>query len=183
MMKKLSIFLVLILTFSLLMGCAAGNKPEDNGAANDGDSTDATTSASVVTDTESFKKAAGEDGTWIIIFEEDVTVDEEIVLEGEFHDKDNEENDLYRKIAPYAQDADHNITERYTVTAPKLTVKSPNTRLQGGTFAGDIYVEAEGFNLSDATVDGNVYFATEELKSAFELDEKSTVTGSIEVMQ
>jgi len=33
----------------------------------------------------------------------------------------------------------------------------------------------------DATVDGNVYFTTEDAKSTFKMDDKSSVTGKQEV--
>ena len=28
-----------------------------------------------------------------------------------------------------------------------MTIQSPNTKIAGGTIKGDVYVEAEGFNL------------------------------------
>ena len=39
-------------------------------------------------------------------------------------------------------------------------VRSENTRIQEGTFVGDVYVEAPGFHLVGATVDGDIYFET-----------------------
>ena len=36
-----------------------------------------------------------------------------------------------------------------------------------GTFVGDIYVEAEKFQLVNTRVEGNVYFATEEAYNSF----------------
>ncbi|HRU41984.1 MAG TPA: hypothetical protein P5021_08385, partial [Candidatus Diapherotrites archaeon] len=67
------------------------------------------------------------------------------------------------------------------LTAPKLTIKSPNARIQGGTFKGDLYVSAKNFELVDATVDGNVYFTTDDAKSGFKMDDKSKVTGKQEL--
>ena len=46
------------------------------------------------------------------------------------------------------------MTARYTLTAPRLIVRHRNTRIQGGTFKGDVYVEAQGFELVDATSTG-----------------------------
>jgi hypothetical protein len=62
-----------------------------------------------------------------------------------------------------------------------MTIKSPNTKLQGGKFVGDVYVEANGFILTDAEVDGNVYFANEEYKASADLSNEATVTGVTEV--
>ncbi len=144
-------------------------------------SVDAVTTASIVTEEEAFLNAISENGTWIIATLNDLTFDQELVLEGEFHNKDDEAQDLYRKIAPYTQDADHNVTGRFTITAPKLTVKSPNTRIQGGTFVGDVYVESNGFTLRDAKIEGNLYFASEEAKSSSDLTNAAEVTGAVEV--
>ncbi|PRX27433.1 hypothetical protein BX659_11622 [Orenia metallireducens] len=141
---------------------------------------DVVTAASIVSDGEVFKKAIGKDGKWIIATLNDLTFDEELVVEGTFHDKGKSSNKVYRKLAPYAQDESHNITEKYTITAPKMIIKSPNTRFQGGIFIGDIYVEANGFNVNKATVKGNIYFAKEEYKDSFTVS-KGEVTGVTEV--
>ncbi|MGM0369398.1 MAG: hypothetical protein ACQEP9_03155 [Bacillota bacterium] len=142
---------------------------------------DVVSAASIVEDEAVFKKAIAEDGKWIIATLNDLEFDEELVVEGKFYDKGDENNDVYRKLAPYEQDDSYNVTERYTITAPKMTIKSPNTKLQGGKFVGDIYVEANGFTLEDAEVDGNLYFAAEEYKSSAELSDKATVTGDTEI--
>lgn len=142
---------------------------------------DVVTTASIVADADAFKKAISGTGTWIICTIKDMEINEELVLEGEFHDKNDPTKDLKRKIALYAQDADHNVTARYTLAAPKLTVKSPNARIQGGTFKGDVYVSAKNFELVDATVDGNLYFTGDDAKSTFKMDDKSKVTGKQEL--
>ncbi|MCJ7690482.1 MAG: hypothetical protein MUO60_14340, partial [Clostridiaceae bacterium] len=76
-----------------------------------------------------------------------------------------------------AQDEDRNVTDRYTLTAPKLTFSSPMGSIEHGTFKGDLYVSANDFQLKDATVDGNVYFTTAKAKSTFKMDDTSKVTG------
>ena len=53
--------------------------------------------------------------------------------------------------------------------------------IEHGTFKGDLYISASNFQLKDATVDGNVYFTTDEAKATFKMDEKSKVTGVQEV--
>ncbi|MEQ6377188.1 polymer-forming cytoskeletal protein [Bacillaceae bacterium S4-13-56] len=141
---------------------------------------DVVTTASIVNDAEAFISAVGLTGTWIIATLNDLTIDEEVVVAGEFHDKGDAANDIYRKIAPYAQDADHNITAQYTITVPKLTVQSENLRIQGGIIKGDVIVEANGFNLHEtAKIDGNLYFASEDVKATAAID--GEVTGATEV--
>lgn len=179
--KIITMFMMMALVVTLLAGCG-GNNEEPNETEDNNDTADTVTTASIVDDAAGFENAISAEGTWIIATLNDLTIDEDLVVEGEFRDKDDEANDLYRKIALYAQDEDHNVTERYTLTAPTLTIKSPNTRIQGGTFVGDVYVENNGFNINDATVDGNVYFTTEEYKDSFSLDE-GTVTGDTEVKE
>ena len=141
---------------------------------------DVVTTASIVNDADALVKALSADGTWIVATLSDITVDEEIVVDGEFYDKNDKSKGIYRKLAPYTQDKDHNVLERFTVTVPKMTVKSENFKVQAGTVKGDVYVEANGFTLTeDATIDGNVYFASEDVKSASVIEGK--VTGAQEV--
>ncbi len=85
-----------------------------------------------------------------------------------------------REIALYTSDENHNVDERYTLRAPELTIKSPNTILAAGTFEGDIYVESNNFTLADGfTVKGNVYFQNEEAKSTFKIQSGASVTGNL----
>jgi hypothetical protein len=156
-----------------------GNANNEGTANNPNNTTDAVTSASVVDNEESFKKAISADGTWIAATLKDLTFTEDIVLDGQFTNKD----EPARKIALYTQDADHNITNSFKLTAPKLTIKSKNARIQGGTFIGDVYVEAEGFSLVNATVEGNVYFTDAKYQSTFDTSDQGKVTGVTEVKQ
>lgn len=145
---------------------------------------DATTTASIVNTEEAFVKAISKDGTWIIALLNDMTINEELLLEGEFKNgkKDDAGNDaIQRKIALYTQDEERNITNRFTLAAPKLTVTSPNGSIQHGTFKGDLYVNVKDFELVDATIDGNVYFSSDEIKTSFKMDTDSKVTGKQEV--
>lgn len=138
---------------------------------------DAVTSASVVTDAETFEKSISKHGVWIICLESDITTDKELVLDGDFLNKRFQEQ---RKVALYTQDENKNVTGEFILTAPKLTIKSPNARLQNGTFVGDIYVEAEKFQLVNTRVEGNVYFATEEAYNSF--INNGEVTGEVKVL-
>lgn len=177
-MKFAKILLVAGVSVALLAGCGA-NKEADK-PSNQNQQVDAQTSASIVNEGAAFTKAVSADGTWIVAILNDLTLNEEVTVAGEFHDKGAADGDIYRKIALYAQDADHKITASYTLTTPKLTVQSENLRIQGGTVKGDVYVEAKGFNLHEtATIDGNLYFANEEAQSTAKIEGK--VTGATEV--
>ena len=135
---------------------------------------DTTSSASQVVDEDSLMTAA--EDSWILIIQQDVSVDEEIVLEGEFKNGD----EVDRKLALYDQDDNYNVTDRYTLEAPSITVQSPNTRFKAGIFVGDVYVAAENFKLTTGfTVEGNVYFENEAAKNTFIISGGATVTGDL----
>ena len=147
---------------------------------------DAVTTASIVDNEEAFLKAISKDGTWIICLTKDLSTDKELLMEGEF--KNGKQDDagkdvIQRKLALYAQDENRNITAKYILTAPKLTVTSPKASIQRGVFKGDLYVGVAEFELVDAVIEGNVYFTTEEAKSTFKMDETSKVTGKQEMAQ
>ncbi|GIO36705.1 hypothetical protein J41TS12_15660 [Paenibacillus antibioticophila] len=187
------------MVIALLAGCGnnanngnAGNPDTGNtgttnngntNAGNDGNgNADAMTTPSIVNQPDAFVNAVSEQGTWIIATLNDLTIEQEVTVAGTFHDKGAADGDIYRKIALYAQDADHNITDSYTLNVPKLTVKSENLLIQGGTVKGDVYVEATGFHLdATATIDGNLYFSSDDVKSSAKMDGK--VTGANEVKQ
>ncbi|ADI00372.1 hypothetical protein [Salisediminibacterium selenitireducens] len=130
-----------------------------------------------VMDEESLLSYIGADGAWILHFYGDITTDEDLVMEGDQENRDEPE----RKLALYEQDADRNVTETHTLEAPSLTVRNENGRLQYGTFVGDIYVEANGFVLNGMTVEGNVYFASEEYEASADISDDTEISGSVEV--
>jgi hypothetical protein len=147
---------------------------------------DVVTTASIVDNEEAFLKAISKDGTWIICLTKDLTTDQELLMEGEFKNgkKDEAGNDIIqRKLALYSQDEKRNITARYTLTAPKLTISSPKASIQHGTFKGDLYIASTDFQLVDSTVDGNLYFTSEEAKNTFSSDDNSKVTGKQELVK
>ena len=191
-MKVRSILMIIVLLVSLLTACGqtAQNgtqttattpaQPTTTAATQAATTPDAVTSASIVDNAAAFEKAISSTGTWIIAITKDVTVDKDISLDGEFKNgkKDDAGKDIIqRKVALYAQDENRKITARYTLTAPKFTITSPMASIQHGTFKGDLYVSVKDFNLVDATVDGNVYFTTDEAQSTFKMDATSKVTG------
>lgn len=179
-------FLVLVLMLALFSGCGEkeGDTDNESGNTNGNATPDVVSTASIVDNETAFLNAISAKGTWIIAITKDLTIDKELLLEGDFKNgkKDDAGNDItQRKVALYAQDEERNITARYTLTAPKLTVTSPEASIQHGTFKGDLYVSVAKFQLIDATVDGNVYFTTEEAESTFAMDETSKITGSKEL--
>lgn len=189
-MKLRSLVLSGIVASFVLVGAGCSNSNEPEKATPTASATvaptDAVVSASVTDKADVFAAALGEKGTWIIAATKDITTDKELVLEGTF--KNGKKNDdgtdaIQRKIALYTQDADHKVTASFTLTAPKLTIKSPVARIQNGTFKGDLYVETEDFQLVGAKVEGNVYFKTDAAKAGFKMDDKSSVTGKQEVVK
>lgn len=157
----------------------AEENENNNAGENENNEEDGMTGATYneVMDEDSLLEYIGADGAWILHFYDDVTTDQDLVMEGDQENRDEPE----RKLALYEQDADRNVTEQHTLEAPSLTVMNENGRLQNGTFIGDIYVEANGFVLAGMTVEGNVYFASDEYEASADIDEDTEVTGDIEV--
>lgn len=188
-MKIRNTLMISAILVSLFTGCNAQGTPNPTTVQSTTQSTttasvEAKSSASIVDTADAFQKAISSNGTWIIAITKDLTIDKDISLDGEYKNgkKDTNGKDIIqRKIALYAQDANRNITARYTLTAPKFTINSPEASIQHGTFKGDLYVNVKNFKLIDATVDGNVYFMTDEAKSTFNMDAKSKVTGKQEL--
>jgi len=195
-MKKSFILLLIVSLIFAFAACGGTNDTDDNegdgngtpteGAIDEEDpeQTDTETTASIVDEEAAFKSAISSQGTWIICTLKDLSFDEDLVLEGNFINgkKDDAGKDIVqRKIGLYTQDEDRNVTNRFTLKAPKLTINSPMASIQHGTFVGDLYVSQDNFELVDAKVDGNVYFTTETAKSTFTMDETSSVTGKQEV--
>lgn len=201
-MKSFMVLIVLVMSISLLAGCGNDTQPtptpdttsEDTTNETEGEDVttpttdedtttseevDAVTTASIVNKEEDFEKALSKDGTWIIASLKDLTFENDLVLEGEFKNK----GEVQRKIALYTQDENRTVTNRFAITAPSLTIKSPAASIQHGTFKGDLYVETNDFKLVDTKVDGNIYFTSEEAKTGFEMDEDSSVTGATEVKE
>ena len=185
-MKRKSLLMSILLASTLLVGCGSSSTDDSNKEVSNGKpavedtNTDATASASFPSDDAGLEKALSADGTWIILVTGDMTTDKELVVDGQFYNKNDKSKDIYRKLALYDQDENKNVTASHILTAPKITVKSENFKIQEGTFKGDIYVEANGFTLKNTKVEGNVYFTNEEAKTSFVLD-GGEVTGVTEL--
>jgi len=180
-MKIKAILLSLALGATLLVGCGAKEEattttPAATTTTPAATTTDVVTTASLVNDEAAFENGISSKGTWIITTLKDLTYDKDILVEGDFKNT-KDPAVAQRKIGLYTQDADKKVTARFTLTAPKLTFSSPAGSIEHGTFKGDLYVTASNFQLKDATVDGNIYFTTDEAKSTFKMDDKSKVTG------
>jgi len=183
-MKIKKLLLAVAVVGIVFTGCSPKTESTTKQETKQETKVDAVTSASVVKDADAFQKAIGKDGKWIIAILNNLTIDKDLVLEGEFKNGKKDANGkevIQRKIALYTQDDKRNVTARFTLTAPKLTIKSPMASIQHGTFKGDVYVEVPNFQLVDAKIDGNIYFANEEAKSSFKMDDKSSVTGKQEI--
>jgi hypothetical protein len=188
-MKIKSILLTLVLLTSIFVGCAKEpakvTPPVTPPQTTPAETTpNVVTTASIVNTEAAFEKAISSTGTWIIALTQDLAINKDLVVDGEFKNgkKDADGKDIIkRKLAPYAQDENRKVTARYTLAVPKLTVQSPNGTIEHGNFKGDLYLSSKGFQLIDATVDGNIYFTTDEAKSTFKMDATSKVTGKQEI--
>lgn len=159
--KKVTTLLSVVALGGFLAAC-------DNNGADDAGNGDAVTAASITAEPEEVEASLSSDGNWITAITDDVTLDGDVTVSGEFPDEE------YRKLALYDQDDDRNVTDEYTLTVGTLTVESPDFRIQNGTVDGDVYVDAEGFHLLDATITGDLTFSSEEIEEA------ATIEGTVE---
>jgi hypothetical protein len=200
-MRVKSLFLVIALCLTLLAGCttpgpaaspsaspkasaspSAAASASPKASASPGASgasqtpSDTTTTASIVNTAAAFENAISKNGTWIIAIINDLTIDKALTVDGDFKNTKNPPASQ-RKLAFYAQDQNRNVTAKYTVTAPKMTINSIDCAIWHGTFRGDLYVSAKNFQLIDATIDGNLYFTNADAQTSFKMDDTSKVTG------
>lgn len=200
-MKSKQLIAAIMLATTFMIGCSSKEKVDEknpptvtdgthennNGNTNGTTNNDATTSASRATDEASLMKAAGKNGSWIIIVQKDLTVDKDVVVEGEITKPDkNDATKMVpagRKLALYDQNDKKEITANYTLKAPKLIIKSTDMTIKGGTFVGDVYVESKNFTLMDTKIEGNVYFTNKEAQDTFKLGDNASVTGKTELQK
>lgn len=177
MKKKLMLLSISLAIVVTIAGCSSKTpaKVEDTPTPPvvESGNADAVSSASIALDEASFVEKISKDGNWIVLTTSDLTFTEDLIVDGEF-DK--------RSLA-FAVNLPDGKVDRFTVTTPSFVINSENTLLEYGTVKGDVYVQAEGFTTKEATIDGNLYFATEELMDAFTADELTEITGEVSVVE
>lgn len=180
--KRKGLLLTALASTSFLLAACGGGAVNENADTAADTATETVTAASISDQPQDLVEGLGENGNWIFAATADIEVSEDVTVSGTFHDGGDESADEFRKLALYAQDDDRNVTEEYTLTVPTLIVESPNFRIQNGTVAGDIQVNAEGFELVETTVEGNVTFSSQELMDAANIEE-GTVNGEVTVAE
>lgn len=179
MNKKVTSIVTVLMVATGLAACGranAGTPPGTGGGSHE----ETRTGATVTNDKELFRQNFASTGHWIGATTENLTFEDDFIVEGDFWDKNDEANDYKRKLALYTQDDQYNVKDRFSLTAPRVIVRSPNTVVSKGTIAGDVYVESNGFNLDDAIIDGNVIFSSQEYKDSANLD-SGQVKGQVTV--
>ena len=79
------------------------------------------------------------------------------------------------------QDNSNNVINNYTLSVPKLVIKSNDTTIKGGKIKGDIYVESDGLILDDTKIEGNIYFKDKKNKDSFKLENTASVSGDVKI--
>jgi hypothetical protein len=188
--KFVSLAALVLVSGGLLAACSPDEPKTEASTA----STEATTETSAAEDVVStasisdkqdvITKALSAEGNWIVAVTNDMTFDSDVTIAGEFHDKGDAANDIYRKFALYNQDENHNVTANYTITVPKLIVESENLNIVNGTVKGDVEVKANGFVLNGSKIEGNLTFDKKEYQDSAVLDQEgSSVTGEVTVAE
>ncbi len=145
---------------------------------NDQASTDAVTTPSITGDPNEFEKSLSADGNWITAALNDINLDKDLNVDGEFRNKGDSSQDIYRKLALYTQDSEKKVTGTFTLTVPNMIVSSENFRIQEGVVKGNVTVKANGFELKNATIEGDLTFESDEFKQSAKIEE-GTVTGKV----
>jgi hypothetical protein len=176
-MKFRATILSLALVTALFTGCGAKQAE----APKETSKTEAVAGATQAKDEAAFEKMIGKDGGYMTIATKSLTFTKNLTVEGTTTKKDKEGKSVVTRSIALATYKEDKTPNNYTLTVPKLTIKSENTLIEYGTVKGDVYVEAKGFSTKATTIDGNLYFATAELMDEFCIDEASKVTGKTEV--
>lgn len=198
MKKKLILLTALTFVVSAIMIGCSNNEPvqktdspdtstvepaKNETAEEEKEAADVVSSASQAPDEKTFEDRISKDGNFIIITSKDLTFENDLTVDGTFTKKDKDGNEVAARSLALAAYGKDNSVIRYTVTVPRIIINSENTLLEYGIIKGDVYVQAPGFKTKDATVDGNLYFATQELKDAFCADDLTKITGNVEVKE
>lgn len=120
-----------------------------------------------------------------ITIKNDIEGNNELIMEGDFSKTDTTEENkvthIGRELNLFYIDNNNNVINNYTLSVPKLVIKSKDTTIKGGKIKGDIYVESDGLILDDTKVEGNLYFKDKKNKDSFKLENTASVSGNIEI--
>ncbi|MGL4337316.1 MAG: hypothetical protein ACRCST_10525 [Turicibacter sp.] len=145
---------------------------------------DAVTTPSIVSNQATLEVALTD--SWISLFTADVTTDKELVINSEYTKASKEDANVMETTGHamklYTRDESKVTTETFTLTTPKLTVVTQGSKIQGGTFVGDIYVEGLNFIAKDMTIQGNIFFKTQEAMDTFTTEGEYSITGTQELI-
>jgi hypothetical protein len=197
--KIVSLLAVSALSVGILAACSSNDtKTSESSKTSQSSKTSEVYAGATVAapDFASLQKGFAKNGAWLNAINKDMDASgKTLTVEGTFlTNADTGEASVARKLAIYNQNDSHQVTEQYTLTLDKLIVKSPSFYISNGTVKGEVDVLATGFHaqngkkpdgsVAQATVDGNLVFASQDLLDAYnKLDEadKVKVTGETKV--
>jgi hypothetical protein len=172
--KVISLLAVSVLSVSLLAACGSNNDSSKNTSDSAKPAQTADTFTGATTPNANFdglSKTMSKTGNWLGAIGGDMDASgKTLTVDGLF----SGDGALARKLALYNQDANHVVTARYTLTVAKVEVNSPGFYISNGTVKGDVVVNAPGFHAQNgkgiagqATIDGNLIFASQSLMDAY----------------
>ncbi|MDG4985820.1 hypothetical protein OGZ46_02735 [Lactococcus lactis] len=190
--KVISLLAVSVLSVSLLAACGSNNSSSSSDKKTE-QSSKAEVFAGATQGTNNFfdlQKGFAKNGAWLNATKGDMDASgKTLTVEGLFLG----DGQVARKLAIYNQDSSHKITDRYTLTVDKIEVKSPGFYISNGTVKGNVDVFATGFHgqtgtgvEGQATIDGNLTFASQDLLDAYNKlpdAQKVKVTGTTSVVK
>lgn len=184
MKVKFRIVLYLLL-ISLFIGCNEVNNKINEGSSeieiNEGK--DDFQEILTIANEEELAIALKED--YRITIKNDIETNNELIMEGDFSKTDTTEGNkvshIGRELNLFYIDKSNNVINSYTLSVPKLIIKSNDTTIRGGKIKGDIYVESDGLILDDTKVEGNIYFKDKNSEDSFKLENTASISGNIEI--
>ncbi|WP_297713076.1 hypothetical protein [Clostridium sp.] len=173
-----------LLLISLFIGCNEVNNKINEGASeierNEGK--DDLQETLTVANEEELAIALKDD--YRITIKNNIETNNELIMEGDFSKTDTTEGNkvshIGRELNLFYIDKSNNVINSYTLSVPRLVIKSNDTTIKGGKIKGDIYVESDGLILDDTKVEGNLYFKDKKNKDSFKLENTASVSGDIE---
>lgn len=176
---------VYLLVISLFIGCNEVNNKisENSNEIERSEENDNFQDTLMVLNEEELAISLKED--YSITIKNDIEANNELIMEGDFSKTDTTEENkvshIGRELNLFYIDTSNNLINSYTLSVPKLVIKSNDTTIRGGKIKGDIYVESNGLILDDTKVEGNIYFKDKKNKDSFKLENTASVSGNIEI--